>query len=71
MERYFYVVLQLDITVLAVETNHVKGGTEACDDFMESQGYTAHKKIRYTNAQAGLWVSDTIYVKKRYLEKIW
>ena len=60
---------QLDITVLAVETAHVKGGEEVCDNFMKTVGYVSYKHITYVDEKLGLYVDDTIYVKETYMKK--
>ena len=62
-------LLQLDITVLAVETRHGRGGQDVYDTFMETQGYTVYSRIDFTDVKAGLFVEDTIYVKKSYMSE--
>ena len=58
-----YDVFQIDITALAMETAH-GAGQKTYDDYMMKQGYFNYKHIDYTEAKVGLYVDDTIFVKK-------
>ena len=59
-------IFQIDVTVLAVETAH--GGSQTTyDDYMKTQGYVNYKHIKYVEEKVGLYVDDTIFVKKTYL----
>ena len=49
-----------------METAH-GAGQETYDDYMMTQGYVNYKHIKYTEAKVGLYVDDTIFVKKTYL----
>ena len=61
-----YDVFQIDITVLAVETAH-GASQKTYDDYMMTQGYVNYEHIAYRDEKVGLYVDDTIFVKKTYL----
>ena len=66
--RLVTLYLQFDITVLAVETAHGRS-RKTYDKFMASQGYVSYGHIKYTDEKLGLYVDDTIFVKKTYLQE--
>ena len=73
--NWYYVItwlcttfFQIDITVLAVETVHGPP-QKAYDDYMITQGYVNYKHIKMVEEIVGVYVDDTIFVKKTYLKE--
>ena len=52
--------------MLIVETAH-GGSQKTNDDYMKTLGYVNHKHIKYVDEKVGLYVDDTVFVKKTYL----
>ena len=55
---------KVDISVLAVEWLHGKGGAKAYEEYMKSVGYRVHSKIKFSKPEIYLGVNDYIFVKR-------
>ena len=58
---------KVDISVLAVEYLHGKGGKKPYVDYMKSVGYRVHSTIKYKRNEISLSVNDFIFVKNDFV----